>query len=99
MPKGPPKDVKKMRDYSSPPQTATDVSSCLRAHYMGYVEWEGVEDFIAGLPVKLQQTVNLYYGDWRTIEDTAEVMGCSVWSVNSYLKVVRDLLLEKYGTG
>ena len=95
MPKGPPKDVKKMKDYSTPPKTRAEVSACLKAHFLGYIEWEGVDDHIATFPIKLQQTVNIYYEyPGRTIEETAEVMGCNPWMINSYLRDVRERLLK-----
>ena len=93
MPQGPPENVKPMLSYSTYPKTPTDVSYALKSHFQGYITWPGIDEFISSLPVMLQQATRLYHEEGRTREEVAEVMGCSVSSVNIYLRIVREMIL------
>lgn len=95
MPRGMPKDVKNMTAYSTQPKTTSDVADCLKSHFKGYIEWKGLDEILAKLPVKLQKTINIVYGEWRTYEEAAEVMGCSVDTVNRHLREARRRILEE----
>ena len=95
MPQGPPENVKSMLSYSSvPPQTREDVTCALKAHFFGYIVWEGLDDFIASLPFPLQEVLTIHYGEVRTQMETAEVMGCSPSFVKKYLAQAKDAILK-----
>jgi DNA-directed RNA polymerase specialized sigma24 family protein len=94
MPRGEPKNVKDLSAYSLPPKTRMDVAYALKSHFFGLIEWHGVEDFIGTLPVQYQQALRLCYEEYRSQEESAEVMGCSSCTVKVYLAKGRDLILE-----
>lgn len=95
MPRGAPKNVKDMTAYSTLPQTASDVADALKSHFKGYIEWKGLDEILVALPLRLQQAVRIYYEEWRTTEEVAELMGCSVNSVWVYLRQAREEILAR----
>ena len=89
-----PVSTQSAQDCSSPPKTTSDVADCLKAHYKGYIEWDNLNRLLEQLPVRLQQVINVYYGQWHTLDEAAEIMGCSSSSIKRYLRQARKDILK-----